>query len=204
MSRPVLVVDYGLGNLFSVSRALAAAGGLPRVSSDADEIRAAERLVLPGVGAFGDGMGGLRERGLVEPLREYAKAGRPLLGLCLGLQLFLERGTEFGEHEGLGLIPGAVEKVEAPAKLPHIGWNALEGRWDGSILAGLPQGAQVYFVHSYAPVPARAADSLATCDYAGTRIHVALRKDNVTGCQFHPEKSGPVGLRILSRFLEDA
>lgn len=207
---PVTVVDYGLGNLYSVTRALAAVGGDPKLTSDPVDVARAERLVLPGVGAFADGMAGLRERGLVDALKAFAATGRPFLGICLGMQLLMREGTEFGRHEGLGLVEGSVTLLtpEAaggrPPKLPHIGWNALGGepaRWKDSALGALAPGAQVYFVHSYAPAPSDPADVLATCEYGGRPFCAALKRGNLTGCQFHPEKSGPVGLAILERFL---
>ena len=209
-SRRVVVVDYGLGNLFSVCRALAAVGGEPTLSSDPDEVFAAERLVLPGVGAFGDGMKGLQERGLADPIKRFAVAGRPLIGLCLGMQLLFSSGDEFGRNEGLGLIPGQVsllrprDRAGRVLKLPHIGWNALvpgEAGWSGSPLADLSPGAQVYFVHSYAPEPTNPAHALAYFEYGTSRFCAAVRRDNFSGCQFHPEKSGPNGLTILSSFL---
>lgn len=209
-SRPVVVVDYGLGNLFSVGRALTAAGGSPTLSSDAKAIMAAERLVLPGVGAFGDGIKGLRDRGLVEPLKEYARTGRPLIGLCLGMQLLLTSGDEFGRHEGLDLIPGRVTLLAPtgddgkPLKMPHIGWSELvpgPAGWNGSPFQDLPPRPQVYFVHSFAPRPDDAAHALAYCSYGSERFCAAVRRDNLSGCQFHPEKSGPNGLAILARFL---
>lgn len=209
-ARRVVVVDYGLGNLFSVSRALEACGGAPELASDPDAVLAAERIVLPGVGAFGDGMDGLRRRGLVEPLREFARSGRPLIGLCLGMQLLLTRGEEFGSHEGLGLVPGTVSRLEPVAedgarlKVPHVGWNALSpnsGGWEGSVLSDLSPGARVYFVHSYAPVTDDPRHALAICRYGRSAFAAVVRRDNLSGCQFHPEKSGPAGLAILSRFL---
>lgn len=211
MSRLVTIVDYGLGNLFSVARALSAAGAQPLISERADELLKAERLVLPGVGAFGDGIRGLRERGLDEPIREFVHSGRPLIGLCLGMQLLFESGSEFGEHRGLGLIPGRVAMLDASQssgeslKLPHVGWNGLlaaPGRWRGTLFESLSEGAQVYFVHSYAPVPRDPSHVLAECAYGTRRFCAAVQKDNVTGCQFHPEKSAAAGLKILARFLE--
>lgn len=210
-ARRVVVVDYGLGNLFSVCRALESAGGAPEVSADPKTILAADRVLLPGVGAFGDGISGLRERGLVEPLREFVKTGRPLLGVCLGMQLLMSAGEEFGEHEGLGLVPGRVTKLVPVSadgrtlKLPHIGWNTLrpEGAgWAGTPLEGLAPDSPVYFVHSYAPRPEDPEHALASCEYGTTRFCAAVRRDNLSGCQFHPEKSGSVGLAILARFLE--
>ncbi|MDX6769790.1 MAG: imidazole glycerol phosphate synthase subunit HisH [Elusimicrobiota bacterium] len=207
-SKRVVIVDYGLGNLLSVARAVRAVGGEPDISADPADVVGAPRVLLPGVGAFGDGMKGLRERGLVEPLRAYAKSGRPLLGICLGMQLLMDRSSEFGEHEGLGLVPGSVEKLVAGTdgvKLPHVGWSALSpaSPWPKTALAGTAEGAEFYFVHSYAAVPAEKADRLADCGYGAGSFCAALRRGNITGCQFHPEKSGPAGLDILRRFLEN-
>lgn len=207
MNPSLTVVDYGLGNLFSLTRALKKAGAADiELSADPARVRAAKRLVIPGVGAFGDGMAGLRERGLVEPVREVAASGRPVLGICLGMQLLLEEGAEFGRHEGLGLIKGRTVAFPRPEgarlKVPHVGWNALRGeRWEGTPLGGLPPEAQVYFVHSFVAEPADPAHALATARYGGRDFCAALRKGNIFGCQFHPEKSGPVGLRILANFL---
>lgn len=211
MSNRVTVVDYGIGNLFSVGRALEHCGAEIEFSSAPEAIAGAARLVLPGVGAFADGMQGLRDRGLVEPLRAYAASGRPLLGICLGMQMLASVSEEFGEHEGLGLIPGRVQAVPAtdtqgrPHKIPHIGWSALRlppgARWAGSPLCDTPPGSAVYLVHSFAVVPDDPIDRLADCDYGGHAIAAAIRRDNVVGCQFHPEKSGTVGLNILARFL---
>ncbi len=207
-SRRVVIVDYGLGNLLSVARAVRAAGGEPEITSDPADIVGAPRVLLPGVGAFGDGMKGLRERGLVEPLRAYAKSGKPLLGICLGMQLLMDRSTEFGDHEGLGLVPGTVELLpkggENGLKLPHVAWSGLRpaSPWPGTPLAGAAPGSEFYFVHSFAAVPADAKDRLADCGYGEGSFCAALRRGNVVGCQFHPEKSGPAGLDILKRFLE--
>lgn len=203
----VVIVDYGLGNLLSVARAVRAAGGEPDISSDPADVVGAPRVLLPGVGAFGDGMKGLRERGLVEPLRAYANSGRPLLGICLGMQLLMDRSTEFGDHAGLGLVPGTVERLPGGTdglKLPHVGWSALKpaSPWPGTPLDTTPAGAEFYFVHSYAAVPAESKDRLADCGYGAGSFCAALRRGNVVGCQFHPEKSGPAGLDILKRFLE--
>ena len=167
--------------------------------------------MLPGVGAFADGMQGLRERGLIEPLRAYAASGRPMLGICLGMQMLASVSEEFGEHEGLGLIPGRVQAVPAsdtqgrPQKIPHIGWSALRvppgAQWAESPLRDTAVGSAVYLVHSFAVVPDDPADRLADCDYGGHAIAAAIRRGNVIGCQFHPEKSGAIGLNILARFL---
>lgn len=206
----VTVVDYGLGNLYSVERALQSQGVEVRLSSDPEEIARAGRLVLPGVGAFADGMRGLRDKQLVEPLREYARTGKPLLGICLGMQMLATVSEEFGEHEGLDLIPGRVRAIPAvdsegrPHKIPHIGWNALQpagSPWSSSLLADTPPGSAVYLVHSFHVLPEDPRHLLATCAYGGHAITAAIRSGNIFGCQFHPEKSGPAGLRMLSAFL---
>lgn len=215
MDKTVTVVDYGLGNIFSVSRAVERVGARVHLTDRPAEILAAERLILPGVGAFAVGMEGLCERGLVAPIREYAASGRPLLGICLGMQMLMGASEEFGNHEGLGIIPGRVAAIggrhaDATAlKVPHIGWNALarpaaRRAWDGTILEGVEQGSGAYFVHSFTVVPAREEDRLADAGYGDCRISAAIQRGNVSGCQFHPEKSGPVGLRIVANFVGSA
>lgn len=211
-SRQVTIVDYGVGNLLSVRSALEHCGADCESSSDAGAIEAAERLLLPGVGAFGDAMADMRAHHLVEPVRRFAASGRPLLGICLGMQMLLGESEEFGHHEGLGLVPGAVVAIPptkadgSPHRLPHIGWAELRvpaGRtWDGSILEGAEPGAWVYFVHGFTAVTEDRADRLADCLYNGRPICAALARGNVMGCQFHPEKSGEAGLGVLRRFLE--
>jgi glutamine amidotransferase len=211
--KKVTVVDYGIGNLFSVSRALEKCGAEVVLCERPEGILAADRLVLPGVGAFAHGMEGLRSQGLVEPLREYARLGRPLMGICLGMQFLFDRSSEFGEHEGLGLIPGRIAAIQpgvregAPVKVPHIGWSPLLKppaceSWDGSILKRLRPGAAAYFVHSYTAEPTHEAHRLADAQYGDARISAAVRKDHISGCQFHPEKSGAAGLAIVQSFLE--
>lgn len=208
----VLVVDYGMGNLYSIGRALEHLGASVRISDSPENIEKADRLVLPGVGAFADGVRGLEERGLIEPLKKYASSGRPLLGICLGMQLLFEMSEEFGEHCGLGLVPGRVVAVPAtdvdgkPHKVPHMGWSALRrpvGRhsWTGTILANVEEGEAVYFVHSFMAVPANKSNRFADTHYGGQQICAAVHWDHIYGCQFHPEKSGKVGLRILKTFL---
>ena len=181
------------------------------LTSDPALIGRSERLVLPGVGAFAGGMQGLRDRRLIEPIRQYALSGRPLLGICLGMQMLATVSEEFGVHEGLDLIPGRVVAVPdrttagQPHKIPHIGWNRLvahEGSaWKDSLLADTPADSAVYLVHSYAVVPDNPADRLADCVYGGHRVCAAIARGRITGFQFHPEKSGGAGLRILMRFL---
>jgi imidazole glycerol-phosphate synthase subunit HisH len=201
----VVVVDYGLGNLHSVIKALRHEGAEVTLTEDPDEVRRAERLVVPGVGAFADGMAGLRKRNLIEPLREFIATGRPFLGICVGMQVLLSESEEFGHHEGLGVIDGKVELIPTVPgrKVPHIGWNRLAPArsWAGTPLEPLEPATMVYFVHSYTAVPARDEDRLADVDYAGHRISAAVCKDNVVGVQFHPEKSGAAGLLVLARYL---
>jgi glutamine amidotransferase len=209
----VTIVDYGIGNIFSVQRALESCGARVELAADGAALAQAGRLVLPGVGAFADGMRGLRERGLIDPIRNHASAGKPLLGICLGMQMLAEQSTEFGTHQGLGLIAGQVVPVPAtastgqPLKIPHIGWNGLlrpaHDGWAGSLLESTPEGTPVYLVHSFHFVPTRDEHRLAECDCGGHRICAAVRMGPVTGCQFHPEKSGPAGLAMLKRFLAE-
>ena len=212
MSAPVTIIDYGSGNLLSVSRAFERCGAEHLLSQDPADIETAQRLVLPGVGAFADGMQGLRDRGLIEPIRRYAASGRPLLGICLGMQMLASMSLEFGEHEGLNLIPGRVLPVPAidldgsSQKIPHIGWADLSmpsaKRWSGTLFDQTPEGTSVYLVHSFHFVPDDPAHCLADCFYGGHRIAAAVQAGNTVGCQFHPEKSGEAGLRLLAAFLQ--
>ena len=206
----VTVLDYGIGNLYNVVRALEHCGASVSVVDTASAQAAqADRLVLPGVGAFGDGMAELRRRGLDELVQRYAATERPFLGICVGMQMLFERSVEMGEHPGLALIPGAVLPVPdvgangQPHRIPHIGWRALRahGDWAGSLLDGVPVGERVYFVHSFAPVPADAAHQLASVDYDGVNVCATVRRGAVYGCQFHPERSAAAGLRMLDNFL---
>ncbi len=209
----VTVLDYGVGNLLSVSRALEQCGARVAITSEATAILAANRVVLPGVGAFSDGMAALRTFGMDDVLRRVAAKGTPLLGICLGMQMLSDESEEFGVHSGLGLIPGRVVKIPAsavtgvPLKIPHIGWNELlmpiyRNSWQGSLLATVETGQAVYFVHSFMAEPISPAHRLADCLYGGNVISAVIENDNVMGCQFHPEKSGEVGLQILKNFLQ--
>lgn len=213
MTVDVAVVDYDVGNLFSVSRAIQSQGGNPVFVRTGAEIAPARRLVLPGVGAFGNAMAALETRGLVEPILKYAESGRPLLGICLGMQLMMERSCEFGDHRGLGLFPGTVVRVPdtgldgRPHPIPHIGWNRLHpsqgGRsWDETILAQVPQQDAVYFVHSFMTEPADERHRLADCFYDGQRLTAAIARDAIIGVQFHPEKSAAIGLRMIAKFMD--
>lgn len=208
----VTVIDYGLSNLFSVQRAFTHLGAEVEVVNQPEQVLGASALVLPGVGAFRDGMAGLDKLGLTGPIRDKAAAGTPLLGICLGMQMLFEESEEFGLHRGLGLIPGRVVRIpatdtdNAPQRVPHIGWDPLlaaQGRKDfgGSALAGLRPGEECYFIHSYEAKPTRETDRLADTLYGGRRVCAAAACGSVLGVQFHPEKSGPVGLEILRGWL---
>ncbi len=215
MSAPdVTVIDYGVGNLLSVQRGLEHCGARVTLTTDPERILAAERVVLPGVGAFGNAMRALEQLNLVEVIRSLARQQTPLLGICLGMQLLLEESEEFGITAGLGLIPGRVVPVPAQSvsgqaqKIPHIGWSALQpsaasGSWSGTLLQDTRPGDAAYFVHSFMAVPTEPAHRIADCVYGGHLIPAVIGRDRITGCQFHPEKSGEVGLRILRRFCAD-
>ncbi len=196
------IIDYGVGNLFSLCSSCKAIGEEAFVSGDAAELSKADRLILPGVGAFEDAAKKLRDTGMADFVRQQAAAGKPLLGICLGMQLLFEKSYEYGCHEGLGLLKGQVVPMEGrlpeTLKIPHMGWNALEVK-GGTFLEGL-NGQYVYFVHSF--FAENCADSLSAVTEYGIPITAAVEKGNVFGCQFHPEKSGNVGLSILWKFAE--
>ena len=201
----IAVVDYGVGNLFSLRSSLETIGADVTVTGDAETLRRADKIILPGVGAFEDAAAKLRESGLDVVLREEAAAGKPIMGICLGMQMLFDKSLEYGEHEGLGLIHGIVspiaDVIPADLKIPHIGWNALHfGERKHPLFRYLEEGDCVYFVHSY--YAAKCAESvIATAEY-GADLTAAVANGNVCGCQFHPEKSGDVGLRILRAFCE--
>jgi len=204
----VVVVDYGAGNLHSVARALRHEGADVVVSSAPDEVSRANRLVLPGVGAFADAMQELSRRNLVEPVKRFLEAERPFLGICVGMQMLLGESMEFGRHAGLGVVPGTVVRIPADrgVKVPHVGWSSIrpsrEGAWNGTCLAGLEEQApMVYFVHSYNAEPEDEEHRLADAWHGDIRICAAVRRHSAVGVQFHPEMSGAVGLAILRRFL---
>ncbi len=196
------IIDYGVGNLFSLCSSCKAIGQEAFVSGDAAELSKADRLILPGVGAFEDAAKKLRDTGMADFVRQQAAAGKPLLGICLGMQLLFEKSYEYGCHQGLGLLKGQVVPMEGrlpeTLKIPHMGWNALEVK-SGTLLEGL-NGQYVYFVHSF--FAENCADSLSAVTEYGIPITAAVEKGNVFGCQFHPEKSGNVGLSILRKFAE--
>jgi len=211
MTVSVTVIDYGIGNLYSVSRALEHVGGDVVLSADPSVIENSERLILPGVGAFEDGMGGLRDRGLIEPIKRFAAKGSPLLGVCLGMQMFATASEEFGEHKGLGLIAGKVVPVPRTTaagerhKIPHIAWGALSpsagAEWKDTFLEDTSPGTAAYLVHSFHLIPDDPAHLLADCVYGNHRLTAAVRAGKVFGAQFHPEKSGAAGLQMLAAFL---
>lgn len=198
----IAIVDYGMGNLHSVSKAVERLGYTYTFVSTAEELRAADGAILPGVGAFGDAMKNLRELNLVEPIREFAASGKPLVGICLGMQLLFDSSTEHGENEGLGLLPGRIERFVGDYKVPHMGWNRLSFLQDNRIFTGVEQG-YVYFVHSYflQPTEENRPVLLATADYY-QKVPAIVGKGNVYGMQFHPEKSGTVGMKLLQNFAE--
>ena len=196
-----IIIDYGMGNLRSVENALASAGGESLISADPDVVRKADRLILPGVGAFGDAMENLRRSGMDAAIRIAAAAGTPLLGLCLGLQLLFTSSEEFGYHKGLNLIPGSVRKFKIPGlRVPHIGWNQLEDINRSQLLEGIPSGSYFYFVHSFYVDPVDPADVLCLTDY-GRRFCSIAGRGLVFGAQFHPEKSQDNGKKLLRNFL---
>lgn len=198
----IALIDYGLGNLRSVQKALEAVGANVRLTSEAGDILAAGKVVLPGVGAFGDGMAGLRQRRLVDVIRTLSEQRKPLLGICLGMQLLFEVGYESGEHEGLGLLPGKVIKFPAKdLKVPHTGWNQIFPERECQLLEGIPSGSYAYFNHSYYCKAAEWGQVLASSEY-GLRYASVVQKERLYGVQFHPEKSQAVGLQILRNFVE--
>ena len=200
----IAIVDYGVGNLFSLNSSLQMIGAESVVTADESVLRSADKILLPGVGAFEDAARKLRDSGLADLLKELAAEGKPLLGICLGMQMLFEKSYEYGEHEGLGLIPGNVRPIRdvipADYKIPHIGWNGLHFRQENPLFRYVTEGDCVYFVHSF-----YATDcddyTVATAEY-GVKLTAAVAKGNVYGCQFHPEKSGNVGLSILKPFAE--
>lgn len=205
----IAIIDYGVGNLFSLQSSLKYIGQEVEITSDPEKIEAADRIILPGVGAYEDAARKLRESGMADLVMEQAKAGKPLMGICLGMQLLFEKSFEYGEHEGLGLIKGSVvpirDVVSDDYKIPHIGWNALQLK--GRAAEGLEplfkytkEGDHVYFVHSYYATDC-ADSTIASTEY-GAELTAAVADGKIYGCQFHPEKSGTVGLNILRAFCE--
>lgn len=206
----VAIVDYGLGNIFSIRQACKISGLEPTVTARPEDLFSADAVILPGVGAFGDAMAALRKLDLVQPLLDLAKSDKPLLGICLGMQLLMSESSEFGRHEGLGIIPGNVERLDhgegvQPMKVPLVGWNKIvlpseirPGGWSGTILDGISDAEFMYFVHSYYVYPEDRLAILANTEYAGMRFCSALQVGSVTGLQFHPERSATQGLKVYA------
>lgn len=202
--RMITIVDYQMGNLRSVQKGIEKVGGHAMISSDPNQIASAEKLVLPGVGAFGDAMAEIRRRDLASPIRDFIASGRPFLGICLGLQLLFDRGYEHGDHEGLGVIAGEVVRFELPGefKVPHMGWNTVRktvSKTTSASLDNVADGTHFYFVHSYYVKPVDPSVVALTCDYGGP-FCAAVQRDNVFATQFHPEKSQADGLKLLAGF----
>ena len=208
----IVVIDYGVGNLLSVKRGFEHCGATVSVTSDHEKILQASAVVLPGVGAFRNAMKALQDQGLIDVIYRVAHQKTPLLGICLGMQLLLDESEEFGLTGGLGLIQGRVIPIPQNTtegglqKIPHIGWNELlvannSEEWDQSLLNNVSPGDSTYFVHSYMAVPDNQSNIVSNCLYGGHKIAAVIRRDNITGCQFHPEKSGNVGLDILRSFI---
>ena len=203
----ITIIDYGMGNLKNVKKAFAAIGLVAEITSDPEKILKADKVVLPGVGAFRDAISELNTSGLAEAIQEVVKQGTPLLGICLGMQLLFDRSYEYGEHKGLGILPGEIIKMTPnemvdtsgrSLKIPHMGWNNLEIIKPAPLLTGLEQASSVYFVHSY--YLETTSDVVSAYTTYGKRIAVAAQKDYIFATQFHPEKSGPIGLQILKNF----
>ena len=200
----IAIIDYGVGNLFSVEKALAALGADAKITSDARTIAAADKIVLPGVGAFGDCMENLTATGLIPMIKDFVKTGKPMLGICVGLQILFEGSEESIGVAGLGLLKGKVRRIQTPGlKVPHMGWNSLtikSPRQPLDLFQGLSEKPYVYFVHSYHAVPQDSSIVTATTEY-GSELTAAVAKGNIQATQFHPEKSGDVGLAILKNFI---
>lgn len=200
----IAIIDYGVGNLFSLCSSLKNIGVEAVVTSDAEVLRAADKLILPGVGAFADAVQKLRESGLDQLIKEQVSGGKDIMGICLGMQLLFEKSYEYGEHEGLGLLRGKVVPIEgeisSELKVPHIGWNALHFQKPSGLFRYIKENDCVYFVHSYYAVGC-AESVIATAEY-GKELTAAVEQGNIKGCQFHPEKSGRIGLEILRAFCE--
>ena len=198
----IAIIDYDAGNLRSVEKALLALGETPVITRNPEELLCADKVILPGVGSFGDAMEKLRQYGLVDVIRRVAGKGTPFLGICLGLQLLFESSSESPGVEGLGILPGRILKIPDSfgLKVPHMGWNSLEIRPGAALFSGIQNGAYVYFVHSFYLEAEDSSIVTATAQY-GVNIHASVERGNVFACQFHPEKSGDVGLAILRNFI---
>ena len=201
MSSDVVIVDYGAGNLRSVARAVAHAGVDASVTAQPQVVARSKILIVPGVGAAADTMRHLRDGGLVEPIRDHIEAGRPFLGVCMGMQALFDLSEEGGEHECLGVIGGRIVRFPQGMTVPHMGWNTVELRSSHPVFEGIPDGSYFYFLHSYHPRPDDDAVVIGETDYEGVRFPAVVGRDNVIATQFHPEKSGSAGLRLYANFL---
>lgn len=203
----LIIVDYGLGNLYSLSNAFRCCSQEIKVSSDAKELLDADALILPGVGAFGDGMTRLIELGLDDAIRQFAGNGGPILGICLGMQLIMDWSEEFGFHKGLGLIEGGVKHMNSlegfdhATKVPHIGWNDIQLKQESRLFNQI-SSKDMYFVHSYCAITLKSHETLATATYGNTEFAAIIGKENIYGCQFHPEKSSASGIQIMRNFID--
>lgn len=208
----VVVLDYGIGNVKSIQNAFKNIGVTTTLSCNTSEIMTADALVLPGVGAYSTGMKNLKENGLIEIIHQYVKTGKPFLGICLGMQMLLDESEEFGVTKGLGLIEGKVVKFpllpESNVNLPHVSWNEINpptpNRWENTLLEDTLPNSDVYFVHSYVVIPKFASEILSETEYGGVKFCSSVNKNNIFGTQFHPEKSGELGLNMLKKFTEQA
>ncbi len=204
----IAIIDYGLGNIFSINKALKIFTENVVITESGNGLGGFDALILPGVGSFKAGMAGLEIRDLVEPVRSFAKSGKPILGICLGAQLMLDKGYEFGECNGMGIISGKVIKfpqLSGGVKIPHIGWNRIRSsalNLKDKLLSSVKNGSYFYFVHSYTLEPKKKENVLAETEYGGHKFCSIIKSGNVYGCQFHPEKSGEVGLKFLANFIE--
>ena len=206
MTKDISIIDYDIGNILSVKRSVEILGFKTHVTKEKDKILNSDKIILPGVGAFKNGMNLLKKHNLIEVIREAAENKKSILGICLGMQLFFDESFEFGQTKGLGLIKGKVEKIiiddnDKSLKVPSIGWNELIVKKKNKILSGIKNKVSTYFVHSYMVIPEDPAVVLAQCEYEGLMLNAAVGFGNVIGLQFHPERSGPEGLRILERFV---
>ncbi len=200
---PLIIIDYGVGNFRNVQKAFEAIGAAAEISDSVKHVEQAEAVILPGVGAFGDAINNLRQRGLDKPVLTAVQSGKPLLGICVGLQLLFDESEEMGQHRGLGLLPGKVVRFPPGLTVPHMGWNQIEPEHDHPLLDNIAPGDFAYFAHSYYVAPADRHDIVAYTNY-GQRFASIVAKENVCAIQFHPEKSQQVGLQILKNFVEFA